>query len=190
MEQYPIEDYRAEIAAMRLDGDQERLRFISAAARFAALPNGDAKFFLRWPELAEKCADFRELIRARVREGLWDLKFADDDYLGIAVINAEDFSAFLTLARELTPTAAKRWLDGETAEVLEHWRHEANKIRLDAEASKFLEGWNDIFPVREDLRLDPVKNPAGFELGGCRVIQDVTPLPEGWCDADVDVDDE
>lgn len=162
---YPLDEFHAEVSALPLKTDEDTIGFIPRAARLAALPGGDSKPFLRWPELAEKLrTPLPLLLRRRALEGMWDIDQALGENLAIAIVDSQDFTAFAALARELTPDAVGSLLTHDALSSVEAWKEEAEDAILDSEAVSFLVDWAEMFPIREDLRLRIVDAPfSAFE---------------------------
>jgi len=153
MEPYPIQEFAREVSDLAPHDEQGLLRFIPWAARLAAL--GDSSQLARWPGLADQVrADLARLLAERCQEGIWDLRYAIGEDLGLAVIDAQDFYCFYKLQCDILPEAGKAHLKA--------WFEEANDTSLDEEAVETLEMFIEKFPIREDLRLVTVAAPMSL----------------------------
>lgn len=164
MSRYSLEKLEREVADLPLEDEIDLLVFLPLASRLAGLSDEHQTHFLRWPELATRLSpDFRTLMRKRIDSGLWDLGHSVGDYLGVAMVDAEDHHCFAGLAAKLTPDACGELLGAEGMELLDYWREEAENTPLDAEAVAFLENWKQLFPLGK-LRLDKMREPfSSFE---------------------------
>ena len=156
MDIYPLDKFAQEIAAMPVCDEQDFLAFIPLAARLAAL--GDSSQLQRWPELTKPFRGrLAQLLIERGREGVWDLRNALGEDLGLAVIAAQDFSCLWTLEHDILPATAQNTLSA--------WFDEAEKTALDEDAVETIEIFLHRFPIPEDLRLNVMDAPLStFEM--------------------------
>lgn len=131
--------------------------WIGLASRAGAL--GDRGYLEQAPEKLESmgldAAGLRELVLSRFKEGAWDLENAHGEFLGYAVMDAQDW-AFLV---ELDPKVA--WVTKEIGGFIRAWAILADEAELDAEAMTTIERLRDLAlaGVDEDLLLPVVKVP-------------------------------
>ena len=186
MQPYPKKDFANEVSQLAVRDEQDLLRFLPWAARLAAL--GDERQLARWPGLARQVrADLARLLADRCEEGIWDLRYAIGEDLGLAVIDAQDFYCFYQLQHDLLPKAGRAHLKA--------WFEEANDTSLDEEAVETLEIFIEKFPIREELRLAIVAAPMGSftwavlasRAKPCRVVDAEWGLP-AWMHAETEED--
>ena len=88
-----IETLKQQVAAIEVNDQQDWLEYVPLAARLAAL--GEPAPLARWTKLVEPFRDQLEsLLVQRSEEGMWDLRSALGQDLGLAVIDAQDFLCF------------------------------------------------------------------------------------------------
>lgn len=150
MRETPHEQLAREIGEMPVKDEQDLLFFLPLAARLAAL--GNSAHLTRWPKLARELrTDIMRLLTERFYEGVWDLRHAVGQDLGLAVVAAQDFTCFWVLQKDILPA-------GITT-LLESWGQEAEDTLLDEEAVETLERFIECFPLPEDMRLHLVDAP-------------------------------
>ena len=139
-----------ELEAIAVSDEQGLLEYIPLAARLATL--GDSEPLTRWTELAKPFREQLEsLLVQRCEEGMWDLRNAIGQDLGLAVIDAQDFFCFLRRENARLPAKARLYLIG--------WVDRAERAALDEDAVVTLRRFVRRFPLPLADRLTVVDTP-------------------------------
>ena len=148
-----VDSLMKELEAIVVADEQALLEHIPLAARLAAL--GEPAPLARWTELAEPFRDQLEsLLVQRCVEGVWDLRNAVGQDLGLAVIDAQDFHCFLRREKRRIPEKARRALDS--------WGYEADRAALDEDGVVTLRRFLRRFPLPLADRLTVVDTPMSL----------------------------
>ncbi len=141
------------LVAIKVTDAQGLLEYLPLAARLAVF--GVPAPLARWTELAEPFRDQLEsLLVKRSEEGMWDLRNAVGQDLGLAVIDAQDFFCFLRRESEILPARARLYLIG--------WVDRAERVALDHDAAEMLRRFLRRFPLPLEDRLTVVDTPLSL----------------------------
>ncbi len=167
-------ELKIELSDKEIQDEQDLLEVLPLAARLAAL--GDASELDRCHTAAsEKFGNkIGCLLEERAREGIWDIRNALGEQLGLSIIETQDF--YCLLLHELGESAVAvieerafdRLPDGcfipdRAIELLVNWIWECEDAELDGDAAGMLEIFSERFPLHEEFRLGIVDSPISIE---------------------------